>query len=65
MEQLKIDHTLYCYSHTSICMLAETRGNQTTIKKIAWHSRAMAMTLTVKVYTHFDIKKLVNAINKI
>ena len=26
---------------------------------------AYAMTLTEKVYTHFDVKELVNAINKI
>ena len=44
-------------------MLAEAGVNQTIIKKIVGHSGAM--TLTEKVYTHFDIKALVDAINKI
>lgn len=35
-------------------MLAETGVDQTIIKKIVGHSGAM--TLTEKVYTHFDIK---------
>jgi hypothetical protein len=44
-------------------MLAKAGVDQTIIKKIVGHSRAV--TLTKKVYTHFDIKKLVDAINKI
>ena len=44
-------------------MLAEAGINQTIIKKIVGHSGAM--TLTEKVYTNFDIKELVDAINKI
>lgn len=44
-------------------MLAEAGVVQTIIKKIVGHSGAMA--LTEKVYTHFDVKELVNAINKI
>ena len=44
-------------------MLAEAGINQTIIKKIVGHSGAM--TLTEKVYTHFDIKELVDAINRI
>lgn len=63
MEQLNINHTLHCCRHTCISMLAEAGTNQTIIKKIVGHSGAM--TLTEKVYTHFDIKELVDAINKI
>ena len=63
MEQLKIDRTPHCCRHTCISMLAEAGINQTIIKKIAGHSGAM--TLTEKVYTHFDIKELVDAINEI
>ena len=48
---------------TCISMLAEADVDQTIIKKIVGHSGAM--TLTEKVYTHFDVKKLVNEINKI
>ena len=44
-------------------MLAEANVNQTIIKKIVGHSGAM--TLTEKVYTHFDITELIDAINKI
>ena len=44
-------------------MLAKAGVDQTIIKKIVGHSGAM--TLTEKVYTHFDVKELVNAINQI
>ena len=63
MEQLNINRTPHCCRHTCISMLAEAGINQTIIKKIAGYSGAM--TLTAKVYTHFDIKELVDAINKI
>ena len=63
MEQLKIDRTPHCCRHTCISMLAEASIDQTIIKKIVGHSGAM--TLTEKVYTHFDVKELVNAINQI
>lgn len=62
-QQLKIDRTPHCCRHTCISMLAEAGVVQTIIKKIVGHSGAM--TLTEKVYTHFDVKELVNAINKI
>ena len=63
MEHLKIDRTPHCCRHTCISMLAEAGVNQTIIKKIVGHSGAM--TLTEKVYTHFDVKELVDAINRI
>lgn len=63
MEQLKINRTPHCCRHTCVSMLAEAGVDQTIIKKIVGHSGAM--TLTEKVYTHFDIKELVDAINKI
>ena len=63
VEQLNINRTPHCCRHTCISMLAETNVNQTIIKKIVGHSGAM--TLTEKVYTHFDIKELIDAINKI
>lgn len=63
MEQLCINRTPHCCRHTCISMLAEAGINQTIIKKIVGHSGAM--TLTEKVYTHFDVKELVDAINKI
>lgn len=63
MEHLGINRTPHCCRHTCISMLAEAGVNQTIIKKIVGHSGSM--TLTEKVYTHFDIKELVNAINQI
>lgn len=63
MEQLGINRTPHCCRHTCISMLAEASVDQTIIKKIVEHSGAM--TLTEKVYTHFDVKELVNAINRI
>ena len=63
MEQLKIDRTPHCCRHACISMLAEAGVDQTIIMKIVWHSGAM--TLTEKIYTHFYVKELINAINKI
>lgn len=63
MEQVNINRMLLCCRHTCISMLAEAGVNQTIIKIIVGHSGAM--TLTKKVYTHFDIKELIDAINTI
>lgn len=63
MENLGFDKTTHCCRHTCISMLAEAHVEQTTIKKIVGHSGAM--TLTEKVYTHLDVKELIDAINKI
>ena len=63
MENLGFDKTTHCCRHTCISMLAEAKVDQTTIKKIVGH--AGAMTLTEKVYTHLDVKELIDAINKI
>ncbi len=63
MGQLNMTHTPHCCRHTCISMLAEARVDQTIIKKIVGHSGAM--TLTEKVYTHFDVRELVTAINQI
>ena len=63
MENLGLEQTPHCCRHTCISMLAEAKVDQTTIKKIVGHSGAM--TLTEKVYTHLDVKELIDAINKI
>ena len=44
-------------------MLAKAHVDLTTIKKIVGHFGAM--TLTKKVYTHLDVKELIDEINKI
>lgn len=63
MKNLGINHTPHCCRHTCISLLASVKTEPTTIKKIVGHSGAMS--LTEKVYTHLDIKVLIDAINKI
>ena len=63
MENLGLDKTTHCCRHTCISMFSEAHVDQTTIKKIVGH--AGAMTLTEKVYTHMNVKELIDAINKI
>lgn len=63
MKHFGLEHTPHCCRHTCISMLAEAKVDQTTIKKIVGHSGAM--TLAEKVYTHLDVKELVDAINMI
>ena len=63
MEQIGFEHKPHDTRHTCISLLAEAHVDQTMIKKIVGH--AGAMTLTERVYTHLDIKALVEAINKI
>ena len=48
---------------TPTSLLSSAGVNQTIIKRIAGHSGAM--NLTEKVYIHFDIQELVDAINLI
>ena len=63
MEQIGFEHKPHDTRHTCVSLLAEAHVDQTMIKKIVGH--AGAMTLTERVYTHLDIKALVEAINKI
>lgn len=63
MKELGFDHLPHDTRHTTISLLAKAEVNQTIIKRIVGHSGAM--DLTEKVYTHFDIQQLKDAINKI
>ena len=63
MKQLGIDKTPHCCRHTCVSMMTEAGIAPTLIKLIIGHSGAMS--LTEKVYTHIDVKELVNAINQI
>ena len=63
MESLGFDHKPHDTRHTCVSMLAEAQVEPTMIKKIVGHSGAM--TLTERVYTHLDVKVLLEAINKI
>lgn len=63
MKELSLAHLPHDTRHTTISMLAKAEVNQTIIKRIVGH--AGAMNLTEKVYTHFEIQQLVDAINLI
>lgn len=63
MAELKFDHLPHDTRHTTISMLAEKNINPTIIKRIVGH--AGAMSLTERVYTHFEVKELIDAIDAI
>lgn len=65
IAQLGIDSktTPHFTRHTCVSMLADAGVTPTIIKKIVGHSGAMSVTESV--YTHLDIKVLVDAVNKI
>ena len=63
INKLNIELTPHCTRHTTISMLADKHVLQTIIKKIVGHKGAM--DITERVYTHIDIKVLVDAINQI
>ena len=63
LSDLDITHLPHDTRHTCISMLAAADVNPTITKKIVGHSGAQS--LTERVYTHFDITPLLDAINKI
>jgi len=63
LDKLGLDHLPHDTRYTTVSLLAKANVNQTIIKKIVGHSRAQS--LTERVYTHFDIQQLVDAIDLI
>ena len=63
MSEFGFEHLPHDTRHTTVSMLVKANVNQTLIKRIVGHSGAM--DLTEKVYTHFDVQQLVDAINLI
>lgn len=63
IKEMNMNHRPHDTRHTCISMLAEKNINQTIIKRIVGH--AGAMSLTERVYTHFEIKQLIEAIDLI
>lgn len=57
-----IDHRPHDTRHTCISLLAGASINKTLIQRIVGHS---GKDVTDNVYTHFEVKQLVEAINKI
>lgn len=63
LSELGLKHKPHDTRHTCISLLAAKNVNPTVIKKIVGH--AGAQSLTERIYTHFDIEELLNAINQI
>jgi len=63
IQELSMEHLPHDTRHTTISLLAKANVNQTIIKRIVGHSGAM--TLTERVYTHFDVQQLIEAIDMI
>lgn len=62
-DEFGMNHLFHDTRHTCVSLLAEKKVEQTIIKKIVGH--VGAMTITEKVYTHYDIKPLLEAVNLI
>ncbi len=63
MQTLQMEHRIHDTRHTCISLLTKENVNPTIIKTIVGHSGAMS--LTERVYTHLDVRLLIDAINKI
>jgi len=63
ITEMNMKHTPHDTRHTTVSLLVAAHINQTIIKRIVGH--AGAMSLTERVYTHFEIQQLIDAINKI
>lgn len=63
MELIRCSHKPHDTRHTCVSMMTAKEVNPTMIKKIIGHSGAMS--LTEKVYTHVNVKELLEAINRI
>ena len=63
MDNLNLQHTIHETRHTCISLLTMKNANPTIIKKIVGHKSIMS--LTERVYTHIEIRELINTINLI
>lgn len=63
MSHLHMEHRIHDTRHTCISLLAQANVNPTIIKTIVGHTGSMS--LTERVYTHLDIRLLIDAINQI
>ena len=62
-DEFEMNHLFHDTRHTCVSRLAEKKAEQTIIKKIVGH--VGAMSVTKKIYTHYDIKPLLEAVNLI
>lgn len=63
MEKLEFDQTSHCCRYTCISLMTEAKVSPTYIKLIVGHKGAI--NVTEEVYTHIDMKYLLQAINSI
>lgn len=63
MEDCCMNYTPHFCRHTFISNMAEAEVNSTIIKKIVGHTHAMC--LSERVYTHLDVKIMLDAVNKL
>lgn len=62
LELLEMDHLPHDTRHTCVSLLAKAEVNKTLIRRIVGHKDG---DVTDKVYTHFELQQLIDAINKI
>ena len=62
MSQLQFNHRPHDTRHTCITLLTEANVDQRIIRQIVGHK---GDSLTENIYTHIDIYKKLEAINKI
>lgn len=63
LEEIGLNHKPHDTRHTAVSLLKDAGVDKVLIKKIVGHKRGM--DITDRVYTHFDIVQLVDAINRI
>lgn len=63
MDDCYLDYTPHWCRHTFISLMKVAGVNGTIIKKIVGHEGAMC--LTERIYTHLDMKIMLDAVNKI
>lgn len=63
IKECNMKYTPHYTRHTFISLMKKANVNETIIKKIVGHISAMC--LTESVYTHYEIKTLLDAVNKI
>ncbi|EFP61801.1 site-specific integrase [Erysipelotrichaceae bacterium AF15-26LB] len=63
MEECGMYYTPHYTRHTFISLMKTANINETIIKKIVGHESAMC--LTERVYTHYEMRTMLDAVNKI
>lgn len=62
LSELNISHRIHDTRHTFVSLMASNNIDERIIKRIVGHK---GFGVTQTVYTHFTIKDLIDAVNKI